>query len=205
MIDGLIKDKIDPLWEAMATPLVKAGWSPNQVTFAGLVLVVLVSLGYVWHGSPLIYGLALGVAFAFDALDGAVARRRDMRSLSGGYFDAVVDRYQELAVLGTLAYVHDVWILALLAFSGSVLTSYAKARAAIEMPVSNENWPDFFERMERVIYLCLVLVLAGLLPAYKDGIVVAGLAGFALLSHATALQRARRAWGMLKVEDQSRK
>ncbi len=56
MIDGLIKSKIDPLWEAMATPLVKAGFSPNQVTFAGLVLIVVTSLAYLWHGSPLIYG-----------------------------------------------------------------------------------------------------------------------------------------------------
>ena len=43
MIDGLIKSKIDPLWEAMATPLVRARMTPNQVTFAGLVLVTLVS------------------------------------------------------------------------------------------------------------------------------------------------------------------
>ncbi len=92
MIDGLIKSKIDPIWEAMATPLVKAGFSPNQVTFAGLVLIVVTSLAYLWHGSPLIYGLTLAVSFAFDALDGAVARRRDMCSRSGGYFDAVVDR-----------------------------------------------------------------------------------------------------------------
>ena len=205
MIDGLIKNKIDPLWEAMATPLVKAGWSPNQVTFAGLILVALVSLGYLWHGSPLIFGMTLAVAFAFDALDGAVARRRNMRSLSGGYFDAVVDRYQELAVLATLAYAHDAWGLALFAFSGSVLTSYAKARTALEIPISNENWPDFFERLERVIYLCIVLVLAGLVPAYTEMIVVGGLGGFAVLSHFTALQRAWRAWGMLKAEGQARK
>ncbi|WP_372887715.1 CDP-alcohol phosphatidyltransferase family protein, partial [Shimia sp.] len=99
MIDGLIKSKIDPLWEAMSTPLVKAGFTPNQVTFAGLVLIVLASLAYLWHGAPLVYGLTLALSFAFDALDGAVARRRDMRSHAGGYFDAVVDRYQELAVL----------------------------------------------------------------------------------------------------------
>ncbi len=205
MIDGLIKSKIDPLWEAMATPLVKAGFSPNQVTFAGLVLIVVTSSAYLWHGSPLIYGLTLAVSFAFDALDGAVARRRDMCSRSGGYFDAVVDRYQELAVLATLAYVHDAWPLALAAFSGSVLTSYAKARTAIEMPVSNEDWPDFFERLERVIFLSLVLVVAGLVPTYGDAIVVGGLVIFALLSHATALQRAHRAWSMLKAHDQAEK
>lgn len=204
MIDGLIKSKIDPLWEAMATPLVKAGWSPNQVTFAGLVLIIAASLAYLWHGSPLIYGLMLSVSFAFDALDGAVARRRDMCSKSGGYFDAVVDRYQELMVLGTLAYMHDAWPLALLAFSGSILTSYAKARTAIEMPVSNENWPDFFERMERVIFISLVLIVAGLASNYSDAIVVIGLIIFAVLSHATALQRARRAWIMLKSNDQPR-
>ena len=205
MIDGLIKSKIDPIWEAMSTPLVRAGWTPNQVTFAGLVLILVSSLAYLWHQSPMIFGLMLTIAFAFDALDGAVARRRDMRSLSGGYFDAVVDRYQELVVLAALAFVHDAWLWALLAFSGSALTSYAKARTAIEMPISNENWPDFFERLERVIFLCAVLIVAGFFDAWQNGIVVGGLVIFALLSHATALQRAYRAWSMLKEEDQARK
>nr|WP_319948919.1 CDP-alcohol phosphatidyltransferase family protein [uncultured Shimia sp.] len=202
MIDGLIKSKIDPIWEAMATPLVKARWSPNQVTAFGLFLIVAVSLAYLWHGSEIIYGLTLSVSFAFDALDGAVARRRGMQSKAGGYFDAMVDRYQELAVLATLAYVHDAWPLALAAFSGSVMTSYAKARTAIEMPVSNDNWPDFFERLERVIFLCLMLLIAGSMSASTGWIVSAGLAIFALLSHFTALQRFRRATQMLRALDQ---
>ncbi|GAA6165727.1 archaetidylinositol phosphate synthase [Pelagimonas sp. KU-00592-HH] len=205
MIDGLIKSKIDPMWEAMSTPLVRAKWTPNQVTFAGLVLIILVSAAYLWHGNPWVYGLTLAVAFAFDALDGAVARRRDMRSKAGGYFDAMVDRYQELAVLGALAWMHDLWALALLAFSGSVITSYAKARTAIEIPISNEDWPDFFERLERVIFLCVMMVIAGVFRTHADLIVMGGLAIFALLSHGTALQRARRATAMLRSEDQARK
>ncbi|MGR3637497.1 MAG: CDP-alcohol phosphatidyltransferase family protein [Shimia sp.] len=198
MIDGLLKTKIDPMWEAMSTPLVKAGLTPNQVTATGLVLILLTSLAYLWHASPVVYGLTLAVAFAFDALDGAVARRTGLSSRSGGYFDAMVDRYQELAVLATMAFMHDLWPLALACFSGSVITSYAKARTAIEMPVSNTDWPDFFERMERVIYLCAMLLLAGV---FGDWIIMAGLAGFAILSHATALQRARRAFGMLRDAD----
>ncbi|MEP5168874.1 MAG: CDP-alcohol phosphatidyltransferase family protein [Shimia thalassica] len=203
MIDGLIKSKIDPIWESLSTPLVRAGWTPNQVTFAGLVLIIATSLAYLWHGSELIYGLTLAVAFAFDALDGAVARRRDMCSKAGGYFDAMVDRYQELAVLATLAFVHDLWTLALAAFSGSVLTSYAKARTAIEIEISNDDWPDFFERLERIIFICVFLVLAGIFDA--GWIVTAGLAIFALLSHFTALQRAWRATQMLKSDDQARR
>lgn len=202
MIDGLIKSKIDPIWEAMSTPLVRAGMTPNQVTFAGLVLILLMSGAYILHGSALIYGVTLAFAFAFDALDGAVARRRDMRSMAGGYFDAMVDRYQELAVLATIAYMHDQWPLALACFSGSVITSYAKARTAIEIEISNENWPDFFERLERVIYLCAMLIIASVLGEW---VIVAGLAGFAILSHLTALQRTRRATGMLRATDQERK
>ena len=205
MIDGLIKSKIDPLWEAMATPLVRARMTPNQVTFTGLILVIAVSGLYLWHGLPLVYGLTLALSFVFDALDGAVARRRDMRSRRGGYFDAMVDRYQELIVLCTLGYMHDAWPLALLALTGSVFTSYAKARTAIETPISNDDWPDFFERMERVIFLCVMLVLAGVFASYGERIVAIGLAIFAALAHLTALQRARRATQMLATLDRDRK
>lgn len=205
MIDGLIKTKIDPLWEAMATPLVRAGLTPNQVTFAGLILVSLASLAYLWHGQALIYGLTLAASLVFDALDGAVARRRDMRSRRGGYFDAMVDRYQELIVLATLGYMHDAWALALLALSGSVFTSYAKARTAIETEISNDDWPDLFERMERVIFICVMLALAGLVGSYGQTVVTVGLGIFAALAHFTALQRGFRAAEMLRELDQDRK
>lgn len=199
MIDGLMKNHIDPLWEAAATPLIKAGLTPNQVTAAGLGLIIVCSGAFMLHGSPLLFGLSLIIAFAFDALDGAVARRRDMRSHVGGYFDAMVDRYQELAVLMALAWMYDLWALALLCFSGSVITSYAKARCAIETKISNEDWPDLFERMERVIYICLMLIVASVLGAW---VITWGLAGFAALSHFTALQRARRAAQLLRKLDQ---
>ncbi|PSL18731.1 CDP-alcohol phosphatidyltransferase family protein [Shimia abyssi] len=202
MIDGLLKAKIDPIWESMSTPLVKAGFTPNQVTFTGLVLILLMSGAYMLHGSAVLYGATLAVAFAFDALDGAVARRREMRSKAGGYFDAMVDRYQELAVLATVAYMHDLWPLALACFSGSVITSYAKARTAIEMEISNEDWPDFFERLERVIYLCAMLIGAGFLGNW---LITVGMAGFAILSHFTALQRMRRATQMLRQVDRDAK
>lgn len=206
MIDGLFKRHIDPLWESMATPLVRMGLTPNQVTATGLVLVCATSALYLWHGNPALFGLTLAFAFAFDALDGAVARRRSMCTKSGGYFDAMVDRYQELAVLAALAAVNDLWALALLAFSGGVLTSYAKARTAIEIPIRNEAWPDLFERLERIIFLCAMLLtagglsLAGIAPAST---IAVGLAIYALLAHLTSIQRMRRAVALLRAADRS--
>jgi phosphatidylglycerophosphate synthase len=209
MIDGLMKNHIDPLWERMATPLVRLGLSPNQVTAIGMVLVLMVSAAFLWHRSFLVFGLTLIIAFAFDGLDGAVARRRNMCSLVGGYFDAMIDRYQELAVLAAIAYISDIWPLAMFAFAGSVFISYAKARTAIEIPVSNDGWPDFFERMERVIFLCALLVAKGLTGPLGFGdiawLIPAGIGLFAILAHLTAIQRIIRAARMLKAADQQTK
>jgi phosphatidylglycerophosphate synthase len=199
VIDGLFKRYIDPLWESAATPLVRAGATPNQVTFAGVLLVSAASAAFVWHQSPLAFGVTLAVSFAFDALDGAVARRRNMRSLTGGYFDAMADRYQELAVFLAIGHVTGLWLLCLLAFSGGIITSYAKARTAIEIPVTNDAWPDLFERLERIIFLCALLIVAGLVGS--AWLLAAGLCLYALLAHATSVQRMARAVRMLRAAD----
>ena len=203
MIDSLTRHVLDPLWERMARPLARAGLSPNWVTAMGLGLILLASAAYLFHRSHLVYGLTIAVAFAFDALDGAVARQRGMGSKLGGYFDAMVDRYQELIVLGAIGWVTGLWPLALLAFSGAMITSYAKARAAIEIPVENNAWPDAFERMERIVFLCVLLILAGLISA--DGIMIWGLALYSVLCHATAAQRAFRAARLLREADRNRR
>ena len=208
MIDGLFKRHIDPLWESFSTTLVRARVTPNQVTATGLVLICLASLAYLWHGNAALFGVTLAVSFAFDALDGAVARRRNMCTRWGGYFDAMVDRYQELAVLAAIAAAQDMWGLALFAFSGGVLTSYAKARTAIEIPISNEAWPDFFERLERIIFLCAMLLAAGAAPLAGiagASVIAAGLGVYGVLSHLTAVQRMRRAVGLLRAADSDNK
>ncbi|OWU86399.1 hypothetical protein ATO6_06175 [Oceanicola sp. 22II-s10i] len=204
MIDGLIKHVLDPMWEKASTPLVRAKMSPNAVTLTGLGLIVLGSALYLWHRSDLVFGLWMAMSFAFDALDGAVARRRDMRSKAGGYLDAMVDRYQELAVLAAIAHVHDLWPAAMLAFAGSVITSYAKARVALETQASNDGWPQLFERLERIIYLCVMLVLAGVLPdAWAGTVTLWGMGIFAALTNFTALQRFRTAFRMLQGIDRA--
>ncbi|MBA5778731.1 CDP-alcohol phosphatidyltransferase family protein [Stappia sp. F7233] len=202
MIDGLFKRHIDPLWEKAAAPLIRLQMTPNQVTATGLALVALAAGAYLLHRSSLVLGLTLAVAFAFDALDGAVARQRDMRSKAGGYFDAMVDRYQELVVLAAIAHVAGLWPAAFFAFAGGVLTSYAKARTAVEIKIDNDAWPDLFERLERIIFLCALLIVDGMAAAAGLGssyILATGLAIYALLANFTAIQRTRRAFHMLKA------
>ncbi len=206
MIDGLFKTHIDPLWEKIARPLAATGITPNQVTLTGFALVVLAVAGFLLHGSLVLLGLCLLLAFAFDALDGAVARLSGLSSRRGGYLDAMVDRYQELAMMLALGFASGAWVAAMLGLSGALFTSYAKARTAVEIPIDNDRWPDLFERQERVLYLCGLMILSGsLFPLFgfaKTGL-VAGLWLYAGLTHATALQRAARAWRMLERVDAS--
>ena len=196
MIDGLFKKYIDPLWEMPARPLARV-FTANQVTLMGLGLIGLVSLAYVWHHAPFWFALSLALAFSADSLDGAVARLRRESSAFGGYLDAVVDRYQEMIAIAALAYVSDAWVAGYFAISGAFLTSYMKARAAMEMPVDNVAWPDLFERQERILFICLALVCQSLFGAYVD-VIPWALWLLAILTHVTAVQRFLRARKLLK-------
>lgn len=194
MIDGLFKRHIDPVWDNLARPLAAIGLHPNGVTLLGLCLVLANAAAYFWHRSQLLFGLGLAISFAADSLDGAVARLRSECTLFGSYLDAMVDRYQESIVLLTIGYINAAWLPAGLALAGSLLTSYAKARVAIEVSIDNNDWPDLFERQERVIFLCGLLVLGGIVATQFDlNIIVPGLWIFAVLTHFTAVQRMMRA------------
>jgi len=201
MLDGTNKALSDRLWDALAAPLARAGLTPNQITWAGLVLVLLnCALFYVWHNT-FWFGIGLAIAFTFDGLDGAVARMRGLSSKYGGYLDAVVDRYQEIAVYLTLALVTGWWFLAFLAITGSLMTSYNKARTAVEIPIDNNSWPDLLERLERVFILSAALIFDSFIhlpAAWNVSLLSLAMLAIGVLSHLTALQRFIRARGLIQ-------
>ncbi len=204
MLDGLKRDWAEPLWNSLAKPLAKAGLTPNQITLLGLVLVVLNCALFCWHKSTFWFGLGLAASFTFDALDGAVARLRNMSSKFGGYLDGVIDRYQEIVVFASIAWVTGWWALSLFALTGSLMVSYNKARAAIEIPIENHAWPDLLERFERVVILSLALLLDSFvtLPDVLGGrVLFLALLVLGALAHLTAIQRFFRARRMLTPDD----
>tara|TARA_A100000164_G_scaffold355423_1_gene364032 strand:+ start:797 stop:1426 length:630 start_codon:yes stop_codon:yes gene_type:complete len=201
MIDGFFKTKIDRFWDQLARGLVVLRLSPNQVTAIGLFGLLALCAYYAYAPfSPAIFGLSIAAFFAFDSLDGAVARLTNSSSKFGGYLDAIADRYQEVAVFAALAYVHDCWPAVFLATSGSLMVSYAKARTAIEIEIDNDKWPDLMERLERVVVLCLSLVLTSFISwpeSWPVSFIAVVLYGMGLLAHITAIQRFFRARRLL--------
>ena len=177
------------LGERFVSLVLSTGVSPNQITIIGLVLVCFNCGLFVWSANTLWFGSGLIAALLFDSLDGIVARAQGASSKFGGYLDAVIDRYQEVAVYLSIGLVTGLWIPVFLVMTGSFLTSYNKARVALEIPTDNKEWPDLLERPTRLFILCVGLIGAPIL----DWFLPMALWMLVVMTHFTALQRFTRA------------
>jgi phosphatidylglycerophosphate synthase len=166
--------------------------TPNQITVIGLLLVWLNCALFFLSGNTLWFGSSLIAALLLDTLDGLVARAQGTSSKFGGYLDAVIDRYQEVSIYLTIGIVLDQWAAAFCIITGSMLTSYNKARVALEMPSSNKGWPDLLEKPLRLFILCVGLIGAPFIP----WLLTFALWMLAAMTHFTALQRFTRAYFM---------
>jgi len=174
---------LSPVVEGLA----RTGVSPTAVTLFGLLLNIVSGI-VIGLGHPRSGGILLIVAGACDALDGQLARRTGRSSAFGAFLDSNVDRIDETAVLAGIAawYLHDVsryaeWLVVatLVALGGSLITSYARARAE---GLGLQCKVGIFERPERV-----AVIIAGLLfgaHALAGAVVLV-----TVLSWVTVLQR----------------
>jgi CDP-diacylglycerol---glycerol-3-phosphate 3-phosphatidyltransferase len=130
---------------------------PNVLTFIGLVINV-VAASLLAVGSFRAAGLVIIGAGIFDMVDGRVARETNRVTRFGGFFDSVLDRYSDLALLmGLLVYYASInrnfyVVLTAVVMTGSVMVSYTRARAENTIPSCKVG---FMERPERVVLLII--------------------------------------------------
>jgi phosphatidylglycerophosphate synthase len=130
---------------------------PNVLTFLGLVINIaaaaLLAVGRFRLAGAVIIGAGL-----FDMVDGRVARETNRVTRFGGFFDSVLDRYSDLALLvGLLVWYGSInrpfyVVLTALAMTGSVMVSYTRARAENTIPTCKVG---FMERPERVVLVII--------------------------------------------------
>lgn len=163
MIEAYVKGLLQPA----ARRLGATGITPNQVTIAGLVTVlvaaVLIGYGYLVAGGLLFLAGAL-----FDLMDGVLARTQERTTDIGAFLDSSLDRIGEgvvfAAVVLHFARQDDPWMAALtvIALTGAFLTSYARARAeGLGMTCT----VGLVTRPERVLILGIGLVAGIVAPA----------------------------------------
>jgi CDP-diacylglycerol--glycerol-3-phosphate 3-phosphatidyltransferase len=130
---------------------------PNVLTFFGLVINI---FGAMLFAAGRFKGAALVVIGAglFDMVDGRVARSTNQVTRFGGFFDSVVDRYSDLALLvGLLVYYASInrffyIVLTAVVMAGSVMVSYTRARAECTIPKCKVG---FLERPERIVLIII--------------------------------------------------
>jgi phosphatidylglycerophosphate synthase len=130
---------------------------PNVLTFLGLVINIgaaaLLAVGQFRWAGVVIIGAGL-----FDMVDGRVARETNRVTRFGGFFDSVLDRYSDLALLiGLLVWYGSInrsfyVVLTALVMSASVMISYTRARAENTIPTCKVG---FMERPERIVLLII--------------------------------------------------
>lgn len=184
----------------------ESGIAPNEISVIGLILVSANCAAYIWYRNAFWLGTGLAISFAFDSLDGAVARYQGTQSAYGGYLDAVIDRYEEIITYFVIAWVNGWWAICFIAMTGSLLTSYNKARTAIEIPIDNKAWSDILDRPVRMWILCAGLILDPIIsmPTQIGGrLIWIVLVALGPLTHITAAQRFLRARRILLSTDKS--
>lgn len=177
----------------LASRLMRLGITPNRITLFGLVGTIgaaaLIVLGHLrWAG------LVAALMAPLDAVDGALARLRGTPKRFGAFFDSVIDRYDELILLGALVlYFYNQSdltgvVLTFLAILGSVMVSYTRARAE---GLGLDAKTGILTRIERSIVLIIGLLFAK--PIFSVGII-------AVLANITAIQRIAKVWQQTKAE-----
>lgn len=198
MLNLRVRPAIGRLVEPVASVLLRFGVSPDAVTVAGTLGVLIGSLalfsrGLFFAGTAIVF-----VSVLTDLVDGAMARRLGRTNSFGAWLDSTCDRVADAAIFGGLVLWYsgegdDRLLMGVALFclvSGGVV-SYAKARAeglGLQCDVG------LAERAERLILVLVGTLLAGL------GLPVALAVALWLLAVASAITVAQR---LLEVRRQA--
>ncbi len=154
---GIVGRVCNKLLLAIVDGLALTKIHPNFLTFIGLLINIgaawLLAKGLFWQAGLVIIGAGL-----FDMVDGRVARQTNQVTRFGGFFDSVIDRYSDLALLiGLLVYYASIGrnlyvVLTAVVMMASVMISYTRSRAENTIPQCKVG---FLERPERIVLLII--------------------------------------------------
>jgi CDP-diacylglycerol---glycerol-3-phosphate 3-phosphatidyltransferase len=180
------------LLDRIVGALAATGINPNALTLVGLVVNFFAATMFA-TGRFKTAAFVIFFAGFLDMLDGQVARRTNQVTAFGAFYDSTLDRYSDMAlymgllvnyaVNGRSSYV----ILAAVATAGSVMVSYARARAESLIPLCKVG---FMERPERIV----LLIMGGLFDRMAPALWV-----IAVVSTLTVIYRIVYTWQETKA------
>jgi CDP-diacylglycerol---glycerol-3-phosphate 3-phosphatidyltransferase len=138
----------------------RMGMTPDSISVIGL-LISFVAAIIAARGNLFVGAIVLWVGSALDMVDGDLARLQGTSSKRGAFIDSNFDRLAEAGLFAGLAWYYmtaldsvnaRAVLLIILTLSGSLTTSYARARAE---GLGVECFGGWLQRPERIIMLIL--------------------------------------------------
>lgn len=165
---------------------------PNALTFIGLLINIYAAV-LLAQGRFFAAGLVIIGAGIFDMVDGRVARETGQVTRFGGFFDSVLDRYSDLALLmGLLVYYANIGrnfyvVLTAVVMTASVMISYTRARSENTIPKCKVG---FLERPERIVLFIIGALFDRMAPVLWI---------IAVLGNVTVIHRMIYTWEQTKA------
>lgn len=188
----------DKFLNPLSKPFMKT--NPNVISALSVVFAGLTGL-FFYLGSWLMLAsfFTLLISSLFDAIDGKVARMRNLSSKKGDLIDHVLDRYSDtLIMLGFIFNIHAQVYIGTLAIIGVLLTSYLGVQSqALGL---KRNYSGILGRADRLVLMLIFILIQFLVPfqVMFYGVLVTPinilLVWFAFAGNVTALMRFRDAY-----------
>lgn len=194
-----VRGSVRPLANVLAWPFIKLRINPNAISFFGLVLAVAGAYFVVqqqWLCALILFILAP----TMDLIDGNVARVFKKGSNWGNYFETMIDKFVDFAMIGSFVFVPGLQIPAVLALGFSMISSYAKPRVALIIITDNRDWPAIGEHADKLVIILIALLAAAVFGASSLSMFVLGAALWliALISAIGSVQRMLYAKKLIK-------
>lgn len=166
--DGLVSRHLNrKISRPITRLLAPTGMTPNQVTFISFLIALLASAAFAL-GTNVLGGLLAQFSSIVDGVDGELARLKGLASPFGAFYDAVLDRYADAAiVLGMILWTlrfeswPGTWPLGLLALLGSLMISYSRARSEASTGVHFDRGLVSFSSRDVRLLIVMLGSLAG--------------------------------------------
>lgn len=135
--DGLVSQYVNRSFSRPLSAGILRIWPNCNPNLISIISATFGFMGAVFFGGyqPVIGGILIQTSSIIDGSDGEIARATGKETFFGGFFDSVLDRYIDFAILTSMAYfslllLSPPWVLLLAttSMSGSFLVSYTAAK-----------------------------------------------------------------------------
>src|SRR5256886_12781054 len=153
ILSGLGRAGMWRVFDPIARALLRAHISPDAVTVAGTLGVLIGAIGFGARGQLVAGTFIVTLSTFTDLIDGSMARQSGRAGKFGAFLDSTMDRVADGAVFGAVAYWlatqgrHWALVAALICLVTGQIVSYAKARAESLGMTANVGIAERFERL----------------------------------------------------------